>query len=155
MELDQDFADNPHLRLHGLHHRKLNEFADDFTGQPFVFAERKGRKAGLAAVHPFAEQGLCASWNHLIRSEPVQQAHHQVAIAGGCNQPVSQLQADPEARLVLHSGGIQRNHRNLPQTRVLQRLAQQGDIIGCPAASPGLRHDDSRPVRIIISALQG
>ncbi|MNI02460.1 hypothetical protein D3C73_553370 [compost metagenome] len=39
MELDQDFSDNPHLWLHGLDHRKLNEFGDDFAGQPFVFPE--------------------------------------------------------------------------------------------------------------------
>ncbi|MNC32961.1 hypothetical protein D3C75_813410 [compost metagenome] len=68
----------------------------------------------------------------------MQEPHHEIAVAGRCDQPVGQLQADAETRLILHPRGIQGDYRDLPQIRVFERFAQQRDIVGSPAPAARL-----------------
>ena len=43
----------------------------------------------------------------------------------------------------------------MPHSRLLQRLAQQMDVVGRPAPAPGLEEDEGHPVRVVPAALEG
>ncbi len=51
----------------------------------------------------------------------------------------------------LHSVGIQRDHRDVGQPRLVQRPADEGNIVAGSAASAGLGHDDAQLVGVVFA----
>ena len=67
------------------------------------------------------------------------------------NQP----QRRPEARILFHAVRVQRDHGDVPQTGLVKRPADEGNVVARPAAPARLRHDDGQPVCIVFSGENG
>ena len=60
-----------------------------------------------------------------------------------------------EARRPLQAAQAQGDHRHLVHAHIMQGLAQKHDIVGSPAAAPGLEHDEGGLFRVVFPAGQG
>ena len=57
--------------------------------------------------------------------------------------------------IFLQTGQIHRDHRHKGQVRLFQRLAQQVDVVGGPAAAAGLGDEQGHLVGVIAAVLDG
>ena len=157
-ELHQNFADDAHLRLlQTLLQRKLVEIADD---APDDLAEllHPGLLllyCGNADLLPLFVEGVGRAGHQLVGTGGIEHPHEDIAV-DHCLQGLGQeRQTDAEARRLLHAVGIEGDHRDLGHARLLQRTADEADVVGGTAAAAGLGHDDRCMVEVKMPGLQG
>ena len=129
-----------------------------------------GVKVGphLAAAHPLTllealdqpalpggDHGVSGAPLPLIGPDLVGHIDDDVPVHHGVDHLADDGESEGEAGIFLQTGQIHRDHRHKGKVRFFQRLAQQVDVVGGPAAAPGLGDEQGHLVGVIAAVLDG
>ncbi len=116
---------------------------------------------GLAVVElirqvfdPFFNFFIALALMHLVGFRLVAKQHQRVAVNQRGDKFPQHRQCDVEPGVVLQKRKVERNHGDLFQTGLFQRLAQQMNVVGGAAAAARLRNDEGRFVHVVFSGMQ-
>lgn len=149
--LDEDLSDDADTGLlEGLVDGECVKGFDDALADLLeaVFALRI-RQGVNADILPLAVQRIGRAGLELVGPHAVQAAHEQVAVDDGVDGVHDHSRRELEARILFHAVGVQRDDRDVLQVRLIQRTADEGDVVAGPAAPAGLGHDDGQTVRVV------
>ncbi len=160
MELDQNLAHHAHARLAAVvDQRQLVEGVDGVLAQLV-----EALAASLAQLHPGARhegvmQLVGRAGHGLVGTGAVQALHHDVAVQQsphGLDQQAGVGQRlEAGVVLVQAHGGGERDHGDVAVAGVLERLADEGDVVGCAAAAARLADEHGRARKVVLAAEDG
>ena len=104
---------------------------------------------------PLLHQGVAGPLLDLIGLDLVFQKHQQVPVGQGGDGLAQQGQGDLKPGVALQPRKVHRDNGDEVQAVFLQGLAQQVDVVGGPAATAGLGHDEGHLVQVVLAAVQG
>ena len=105
-------------------------------------------------IQPFALYPLRRAFFQLIRLSLRPEGHQQVAVVNRRQRLPHEFQVHGHTAVLLQTGEVQAQHRDLPVPRLFQRFPQQENIVGCPAAAAGLGNDEGRVIQIVLAGIQ-
>ena len=155
VELNQNLADDADAWLlavvdHGQAVKQLN----GTLALLVEFLARNSVDLGTCIGHELVIQLICGTLNGLVGTNAIQQLHNQVAVQERVNCLDKQIGLEQlESWVVLVKAGSSRdgNDRNLWMTCVFERLTNQCNIVGCTAATAGLRNQNRGLGQIILA----
>ncbi len=137
-----------------LMNRKRIKIADDLTGELLHLAEREAlgiHQEIRAFPGPFLIHRHDRALFRLIGAHAVDALHQNIAEDYGEGEAGDQRERDLKAGVPFQTGEVGGNHRDLFHAGLLERSADEADVVGCAAAAAGLRHDDSGFVQVIFA----
>ena len=157
--LDVDFAHDAHLHallvahrdgLEGLDH-PAQVLVDLLLAQAATGGDLVAHVVAPVDAHPVGLPRV-----HLIGAHLVGEEQQHIAINQPRQRVAQQLDGDlePQLAVLVQSGQVQRNHRHLLHALLLQRLAQQMDVVAGAAAASGLGDHQRRAVQVVLATLQ-
>ena len=152
MELNQNLTNNANARLGSLAlQRQVVKVVYDGANRLLITTEFLAfGDLQLALFHPVIEQLLCRTLFDFIRACTVQALHKQVAIEQREYSVVQHSGRHLEARIrFIQLLECERDNRDMAQTRSLQRLANEADVVGCATAATCLGNDHSKFIGVI------
>ena len=94
-------------------------------------------------------KGVGGTLLFFIGTHPVQAAHEQVAVDDTAKRGEQKAGGELEALVGLHAVGVQGDDRDMPQSRLVQRPADEAHVVARPAAAAGLGHHHGQLVRVV------
>ena len=94
-------------------------------------------------------KGVGGTLLFFIGANPVQAAHEQVAVDHAPQGGEQKTGGELEALVGLHAVGVQGDDRDMAKPRLVQRTADEADIVARPAAAAGLGHHHGQLVRVV------
>ena len=128
-------------RVKGFHNAAANRLI-----RPFALAVYKRINGDF---QPFPVQSVGGTLLFLVGTHPVQAAHEQVAVDHAPQRGEQKAGGELEALVGLHAVGVQGDDRDMPQSRLVQRPADEAHVVACPAAAAGLGHHHGQLVRVV------
>ena len=155
---DVDLAHHAHAHLG----RALNGNVPKSLDDPLEVFAHLGVGEALPLVHT-VEQPVHALVNGLVRlpgrdlvgPDLVGGLHDEVAVHHGEDRLAQEGNGELEAGVLLQAGEVHRHHGHKLQSGFFQRLAQQVDVVGRPAAAARLRDEQSHLMYVVLAALHG
>ena len=157
VELDEDLAHHAHARLGAVVlQRQRLEGVDGALAELVEAAARRrgGGDQSLGLGHHAVVERIGGAGLGLVGAAAVEQLHDEVAVEQGVDRLDQDLGLeDGEARVLLvQAGGRgERDHRDLGVAGVLERLADERDVVGGAAAAAGLGDDDGRAGEVVLA----
>ena len=99
-------------------------------------------------------QPVCTSALQLIWADTVETFHEQVAELAGKKRPLCKRIVQAESGIALQSLHRSGDDRHIFHSGLLQRSAEEANIVRRTAAAAGLGHDDRALMRIVLSGFQ-
>ena len=103
---------------------------------------------------PALNQRVRLALVRLIRAGLVGDVHDAVAVDQGGDDLADERERQLEAGRLLKSAQIDGNDRDVLEARLLERLAQQEDVVAGAAAAAGLRDGEGDLVQIVLAGVQ-
>ena len=155
---DINFAHNAHFDLWRLLGRDRGKILHDaLEVRLFFFQAHALAVTELLAQfgRPLLDHALAGAGFNLIGLYLVIQQHQGVAVDDSRYHLADHRQGDRKTRVVLQAGKVQRDDRDLIKARLMQRFAQQVDIIARTAAATRLCDNQRCAVQVIFAAFEG
>ena len=155
---DVNLAHDPDLHPRNARHGDGGEILDDEREGLLEIAglvPAPGRDAGADALDPAIHQPVRRAGDVLIRGDLVAQRHEHIGIEDAADQLANQRKRELKAAVLFQTRKVQRGHRNLGVTGLHQRLAQQMDVVGGPAAAARLGDEQRGVIHVVAPGLQG
>ncbi len=102
---------------------------------------------------PGFDQGIGFALVHFVRSYLIGKGHQQVSVDKCAVRLQQHEKGELEAGILLHPLEVQADYRDVGELTLLQRLAQQKQVVARPAAPSGLGDDQSNLVCVEIAVL--
>ncbi|MPM99254.1 hypothetical protein SDC9_146445 [bioreactor metagenome] len=104
---------------------------------------------------PFRHQRISFALVHLVGAHLVGQGHQQVPVHKSRVGLQQHEEGEFEAWILFHALQVEADDRDLRHLALLQRLAQQKQVVACPASATGLGDHQRNLVDIIAPMLDG
>ena len=103
-------------------------------------------------LHPFPDPAVGFPLHQLVGAALIGHMDDDVAVQHGIGHLTDHVEIQGEAGIFLQTGQIHRYHGNVIVARPVQRLTQQVNVIGGPAAAARLRDEQPHLVGIVFPA---
>ena len=155
VELNQNLADDADAWLLAvIDHGQAVKQLDGTLALLVEFLARNSVDLGACISHELVIQLVCRALDGLVWTHAIQQLHDQVAVQERVNcldQQVRLEQLESWVILVKAGSGGDGNDRNLWVTCVFERLTNQCNVVGCTAATAGLRNQNCGLGQIVLA----
>ena len=155
MELNQNLADDADAWLLAvIDHGQAVKQLDGTLALLVEFLARNSVDLGTCIGHELVIQLICGTLNGLVGTNAIQQLHDQVAVQERVNcldEQVGLEQLESWVVLVKAGSSGDGNDRNLGVTCIFERLTNQRNIVGCTAATAGLRNQNCGLGQIVLT----
>ena len=138
------FAYNAYSWLFLIGYRQPVKIPDHGPADLLIFRVRQLGAADevCADLFPFLVQAVGRTFHFLVGAHPVDTFHQYISKYSRIDHTHGQLRRDLEAWVALQTAQVQRDDRNVGHICFLQCSAYESDVVGSPASSAGLGHDD-------------
>ena len=106
-------------------------------------------------IHPFPDAAVGFPFHQFIGAALVGHMHDDITVEHRVRHLAYHIEIQAEAGIFFQSREIHRHHRDVVVSRPVQRLAQQMNIIGSPAAAARLGNQQPQLVGIVFAAFDG
>ena len=159
VELDQDLADHAHARLGAVvDQRQRLKGVDRALAQRVERAARSAQQNALGLGHHAVVEGVGGTRLGLVGTHAVEQLHDEVAVekgVQGLDQKLGLEDVEAGVVLVQAGGGGEADHGHLGVAGVLERLANEGDVVGGAAAATGLGDEHGGAAEVVLAGEHG
>ena len=178
-EFDKDLTDDADFRfLHIFVDRQLVEFSDDLA---YILIESVQMQSAFLQFFaelflPLPVKLIRGSGNQFVRTDPVQNAHEDIAVENRHERLYDQFRSHLKAAVLLDALEGDAEHRDVPEAGFFHGPANEADVIRRTASASGLEHrhsasglvisaggqsaddladdDDRRVARVVVHVLQ-